>query len=61
MHVCLCKGVLQAQLNLTECQRVVPNMPHLFRADQGANEHCLEGENHESKRMEKMGRKSREK
>lgn len=41
------KGLLQAQLGLTACRRVVPNMPHLFREGQGANEHCLEGEKHE--------------
>lgn len=39
-----CKRVVLAQLSLTACQRVVPNMPHLFRASHGANEHSLEVE-----------------
>lgn len=53
--VCICElrvrvriRVLLAQLSLTACQRVVPNMPHLFRAGQGANEHSLEAEWYES-------------
>lgn len=60
MHVCACVWVLLAQLRLTACQRVVPNMPHLFRAGQEANEHSLEAEEYENGMGERGEKNSKE-